>query len=346
MPPEITRLTETFLHNPVRIEVARQATAAENISQAVCLHRPARRDTADSEKRELLRRLMKGEGDKLTNAIVFCNRKRDVGIVHKSLVKHGFNAGAIHGDLDQSVRMKVLAGFRDGEIQIMVASDVAARGLDIPTVSHVFNYDVPIHSEDYVHRIGRTGRAGRSGSAITLCFPHEEKHLAKIEELVGKDVPRIDDPMAGETPAAEAEESGGRSRRGRKPRREEAPKAEAARDETAEVEAKDEKRERKAPQKAPRKSEEPAAEKAPEKAEETSSGRSRGGDNGRGRDKGRGNDRGGDNRRGGRQVVGMGDHVPEFMTREVDVKSVLRRSRGSAADEAEESEKADEHEAA
>ncbi|MEO1688283.1 MAG: DEAD/DEAH box helicase, partial [Pseudomonadota bacterium] len=221
MPPEITRITETFLHNPVRVEVAKQATTAETIEQVACKHRPARRDTADKEKRELLRQLIDGEGDALTNGIVFCNRKRDVDVVGKSLKKHGYNAAPLHGDLDQSLRMRTLDGFRNGEIRVLIASDVAARGLDIPTVSHVFNFDVPIHSEDYVHRIGRTGRAGRKGKAITLCFPHEQKHLDKIEELIGKPVPLVDSPMGGgaaeeaaATPAGEAQARDGSGREG------------------------------------------------------------------------------------------------------------------------------------
>src|SRR5499427_7019211 len=154
MPPEITRLTEQFLHNPVRIEVARPATAASTITQEL-VQIPAN----DWAKREALRRLIREAGD-ITNAIVFCNRKRDVDIVAKSLQKHGFNAAPLHGDLDQSLRTKTLDGFRAGAIQILVASDVAARGLDISAVSHVFNFDVPYHPDDYVHRIGRTGRAG------------------------------------------------------------------------------------------------------------------------------------------------------------------------------------------
>ena len=132
----------------------------------------------------MLRRLIRAEGDSLTNGIIFCNRKVDVDILAKSLKRHGFDAQAMHGDLDQKLRMKILQAFRDGELKLLIASDVAARGLDIPNVSHIFNFDVPIHSEDYVHRIGRTGRAGRWGKSITLCLPSEEKYLAKIEELV------------------------------------------------------------------------------------------------------------------------------------------------------------------
>ncbi len=200
MAPEITRITQEFLHNPERVEVARQATTSETIKQAVCVFKPSRKDRAAKEKRELLRDLIMAEGDKVTNAIVFCNRKVDVDILAKSLKKHGFNASPIHGDLDQSVRTRTLNGFRDGEIQFLIASDVAARGLDIPNVSHIFNYDVPIHSEDYVHRIGRTGRAGREGLAFMLCQVSEEKYLIAIETLVKQDIPRIAAPTV-EKPA-------------------------------------------------------------------------------------------------------------------------------------------------
>ncbi|MBP7242083.1 DEAD/DEAH box helicase [Amaricoccus sp.] len=220
MAPEITRITDTFLHNPVRVEVARQATTSETISQWVVKHIPRRKDTGPSEKREILRRLIRAEGDALTNGIIFCNRKVEVDVLAKSLKKHGFDAAALHGDLDQKLRMAILGQFRDGELKLLIASDVAARGLDIPNVSHVINFDVPIHPEDYVHRIGRTGRAGRAGTSITLCLPHDEKHLARIEELVKKAVPVRESPLAGGAPtedvAAEpAAERGGAGRRER-----------------------------------------------------------------------------------------------------------------------------------
>ena len=194
MAPEITRITDAFLHNPVRVEVARQATTSETIEQWVVKHTPRRKDTAAAEKREVLRRLIRAEGDSLTNGIIFCNRKVDVDVVAKSLKRHGFNAEAMHGDLDQKLRMKILQAFRDGDLKLLIASDVAARGLDIPNVSHIFNFDVPIHSEDYVHRIGRTGRAGRWGKSLTLCLPFEEKYLDKIEELVKEQVPVMPSP--------------------------------------------------------------------------------------------------------------------------------------------------------
>jgi len=195
MAPEIERITNTFLSNPVRVEVARQATASETITQEVVMMTPSRRDRAAKEKRELLRELITGEGEACSNAIVFCNRKVDVDIVAKSLKKHGFNASPIHGDLDQSQRTKTLDAFRGGELRLLVASDVAARGLDIPAVSHVFNYDVPSHPEDYIHRIGRTGRAGREGKAVMISAPVDAKNLAGIERLIDKEIPRAENSV-------------------------------------------------------------------------------------------------------------------------------------------------------
>ncbi len=198
MAPEIERITNTFLSAPARIEVARQATASETIEQGVVKFKASRRDREGSEKRKVLRALIDAEGDKCTNAIIFCNRKTDVDICAKSLKKYGYNAAPIHGDLDQSQRMKTLDAFREGELRILVASDVAARGLDVPSVSHVFNFDVPSHAEDYVHRIGRTGRAGREGKALTLCIPRDDKYLDAIETLIQKEIPRIDNPVKAE----------------------------------------------------------------------------------------------------------------------------------------------------
>jgi superfamily II DNA/RNA helicase len=183
MPPEITRLTEAFLHNPARIEVARQASTAENIAQWL-----VRSSDAAEDKRETLRRLI-GKTDNFKNALIFCNRKRDVQIVYRSLEKHGLSVGALHGDLDQRARMAALDAFRAGQVQLLVCSDVAARGLDIPDVSHVINYDAPHHEEDYVHRIGRTGRAGRSGVSFTIVTPHDDKAIAAIERLIHKQIP-------------------------------------------------------------------------------------------------------------------------------------------------------------
>ena len=148
------------------------------------------------------------EGESLTNAIIFCNRKTDVDICAKSLKKYGYDAAAIHGDLDQAQRTRTLDGFRGGELRILVASDVAARGLDVPSVSHVFNYDVPGHAEDYVHRIGRTGRAGRSGKAITICEKRDDKALKAVEDLIQKQIPTVESPFKPDEkpePVAKAE---------------------------------------------------------------------------------------------------------------------------------------------
>jgi superfamily II DNA/RNA helicase len=183
MPPEIQRLTDQFLHDPVRVEVSRPATTAENIAQEI-----VEVPNNDWAKREGLRRLIRDSD--IVNAIVFCNRKRDVDVVAKSLIKHGFSAAALHGDLDQSVRTRTLDAFRAGDIKLLVASDVAARGLDIPAVGHIFNFDVPFHADDYVHRIGRTGRAGRSGLACTLATAVENKYVEAIERLIGTAIPR------------------------------------------------------------------------------------------------------------------------------------------------------------
>lgn len=180
MPPEITKLTEQFLHTPVRVEVSKAASTSTNITQRLVKSGPKPWD-----KRETLRKLINAEGDEIKNAIIFCNRKVDVSELFRSLVKHDFDAGALHGDMDQRARMAMLAGFRDGKLKLLVASDVAARGLDIPEVSHVFNYDVPIHAEDYVHRIGRTGRAGRLGKAFTIVTKSDTKYVDAIERLTG-----------------------------------------------------------------------------------------------------------------------------------------------------------------
>ncbi|ATQ43157.1 DEAD/DEAH box helicase [Caulobacter mirabilis] len=180
MPPEITRLTQQFLKDPTRIEVARPATTADTITQYL-----AKIPTSDPKaKRTALRSLI--DRSEIKNGIVFCNRKSEVDIVAKSLRTHGYDAGAIHGDLDQATRMRTLENFRKGELKLLCASDVAARGLDIPDVSHVFNYDVPHHADDYVHRIGRTGRAGRTGEAFMIVTPGDDKNLDKVLKLIGK----------------------------------------------------------------------------------------------------------------------------------------------------------------
>src|ERR1700693_2257410 len=193
MPPEIRRITEQFLHNPVRVEVSRPASTVAAPAQSL-----VRTGREPHEKRDTLRRLIRSAVG-LKNAIIFCNRKTEVATLHRSLVRHGFSAIALHGDMDQIARMAALEQFRKNEVTLLVASDVAARGLDIPDVSHIFNFDVPHHPDDYVHRIGRTGRAGRSGTAITIVAPGEQKAVVLIEKLIGKTIPRIDGGVENQT---------------------------------------------------------------------------------------------------------------------------------------------------
>jgi len=204
MPPEIQRITDTFLQNPVRIEVERASTAASTVTQNLVRVDSDRKDGLPKAKREMLRSIIESEGDAITNAIIFCNRKRDIGVLHKALEKYGMDVASLHGDLDQRIRTQVLTAFRDGKIKLLIASDVAARGLDIPDVSHVFNFDVPTHAEDYIHRIGRTGRAGRSGKAYTLATKPEGKYLDGIEKLLGDAIPAMEGvakPVAAEAAA-------------------------------------------------------------------------------------------------------------------------------------------------
>jgi superfamily II DNA/RNA helicase len=238
MPPEISRISEAFLHNPERIEVSRPATTAVGVSQ---FQVPAGREV--HEKRDTLRRLLRDAKD-LQNAIIFCNRKREVAVVYKSLQKHGFSVGALHGDMDQSARTAALDQFRKGEIPLLVASDVAARGLDIPAVSHVFNFDVPHHADDYVHRVGRTGRAGRAGTAVSIVTPLDNKSIAAIERLIGQNIPRAEGDFSvptdssgeSEAPREHRSREGSRdgSHGGRKPRREREPRHARSTDKGAE----------------------------------------------------------------------------------------------------------------
>lgn len=259
MPPEIKRLVEQFLHQPVTVQVARRNSTAATVRQRII-----RTPSSDSKvKRTALRWIM--EQEEVDSGIVFCNRKRDVDIVAKSLNKHGLSAEPIHGDLAQSLRTKTLDRFKAGDIKYLIASDVAARGLDVSSVSHVFNYDVPNHSEDYIHRIGRTGRAGREGDTIMLVAPLDSKNYDSILDLIGKDsieeidVPDIDNfPREGRGGSrgrssggsSSRRSSGGRnsgssnnsSRRSSAPKREEAPKVDAKREDKPKVQ-----RTRKAP---------------------------------------------------------------------------------------------------
>ncbi|MGY6411362.1 MAG: DEAD/DEAH box helicase [Alkalilacustris sp.] len=310
MAPEIERITNTFLSAPARVEVARQATASETIAQSLVTVEASRRDVAFKAKRAALRDLIRAEGDACRNAIIFCNRKVDVDVLAKSLKKHGFDAAPIHGDLDQSLRTRTLEAFRDGSLRLLIASDVAARGLDIPDVSHVFNFDVPTHPEDYVHRIGRTGRAGRDGRAFTLATPADDKLVAAIEQLLQKPIPR-GTPAAA---AAEAEAHGARPRRARAEGEAPAPRTRTrarrgrrSAEPLADVPATADPIRAEAAKPAA----EPAAEaSAAEPAAEAPAPERR-------LDAGRDGRRAGGRRsgRGDAPVVGMGDHVPDFLLR-------------------------------
>jgi superfamily II DNA/RNA helicase len=198
MPPEIQRITEQFLHNPVRVEVSRPASTVAATTQLL-----ARSGREAYDKRETLRRLIRS-AEGLKNAIIFCNRKREVATLYRSLLRHRFSVQALHGDMDQPARTAALEQFRKGEVTLLVASDVAARGLDIPDVGHIYNFDVPHHADDYVHRIGRTGRAGRTGTAITIVAgSNDVKAVAAIEKLIGRTIPYMEQPAGA---ASEAEE--------------------------------------------------------------------------------------------------------------------------------------------
>jgi superfamily II DNA/RNA helicase len=356
MAPEIERLTNTFLQAAVKIEVARQATTSLTIEQTLITVPSTRKDRSFADKRAVLRALIRAEGEACTNAIIFCNRKMDVDVVAKSLKQHGFNASPIHGDLDQSVRTKTLDGFRDGSVHLLVASDVAARGLDIPAVSHVFNFDVPSHPEDYVHRIGRTGRAGRKGKAVTIASAFDDKYLAAIEHLVKQPIPRGSLPEGfvpdtSEAPPARAEgERDGSSRsrsRSRGPREERKPApvavavavaeapadvVEAVQDQMPELvsvpenrdrprrddnrrdERRDAGRDRNRRDESSDRREPERRESEPREAGRRENGRDGARDNGRERREYRDNSP---------SVVGMGDHVPDFILRSFKVAEAV-----------------------
>ena len=342
MAPEMRRLADKFLSNPKEIEVARQATTAESIAQFQI-------QVSHRLKREALRTLLRSEDVK--NAIIFCNRKRDVDILAKSLIRHGFDAAALHGDMDQSVRTATLEKFKKGEIGILVASDVAARGLDVQGLTHVFNFDVPTHPEDYVHRIGRTGRAGMNGRAFTLVAGEDGKYLQQITRLIQRDIPVME--LQGFAHDAEASAEGGEERsersergdrkgRGRGGRgRDRDGDRKRSRDRTREPRASDASMEPAAVEAAPegvqpqveqveaREERKPRRQDRPRQERGQDRNQDRGGrgeqprearrERNENRDRNeRGNDRGG--RRDHREdreppVIGMGDHVPEFLLR-------------------------------
>jgi superfamily II DNA/RNA helicase len=213
MPPEIRKLADAFLRDPISVAVAPPASPAATVVQSVAV-------VAPEDKREALRRLIGSEDVK--NALIFCNRKRDVDILFRSLTRHGFDAAALHGDMPQPKRTETLDRFRNGEVRLLVASDVAARGLDIKGMSHVFCFDVPIHAEDYVHRIGRTGRAGREGRSFMLASPEDGNAVAAIAKLIGREIPSI--AIEG-IEAAELEYGEHGSRRARRPGKSDRPRA-------------------------------------------------------------------------------------------------------------------------
>jgi superfamily II DNA/RNA helicase len=211
MPPVIKKLADKFLNDPKRVEVARPASTNINITQRI-VEVPG----SAFAKREVLRTLLRE--DDVTNAIIFCNRKTTVRELNKSLKKHGFRSAEIHGDMDQPARIAELDRFKAGDVNILVASDVAARGLDIKGVSHVYNFDAPWHPDDYVHRIGRTGRAGATGTAYTLVAPDDAENIAQIEKLTGHKIERVKAKAGEPREAAEAprREPSSRRRGGRK----------------------------------------------------------------------------------------------------------------------------------
>lgn len=283
MPPEIQRLTSRFLCDPIKIEVARQNSTAETIDQ-----KQVRVSNKPEEKRAMLRQLIRGEAV-LKNAIIFCNRKRDVATLARSLQRHGFSAGGLHGDMDQKSRTETLDSFKTDKLQLLIASDVAARGLDIPAVSHVFNFDVPTHAEDYVHRIGRTGRAGRSGTAITLATSGDGKYIDAITKLIQRDIPLMSlgasqsvEEIVDEAPAEPTDRARGRrgatrgggagrnsgASRGRGATKEAAPAAEAPARESRAPAREDRAPAREVRPPAPPRTEQPAAKVEPAPARE------------------------------------------------------------------------------
>ncbi len=209
MPPPIKKLADKFLTNPKSIEVARPATASANIAQMLV-------PVAEKGKQEMLRALLKTED--VNTAIIFCNRKTMVRELNQSLKRSGYKSGEIHGDMDQSARIAELDRFKNGEINLLVASDVAARGLDVKGVSHVFNFDAPWHPDDYVHRIGRTGRAGATGKAFTFVTRSDAEAIEAIEKLIGNAVPRLDTSKMGTAQQADEGSDAAPARKGRGPR--------------------------------------------------------------------------------------------------------------------------------
>jgi superfamily II DNA/RNA helicase len=337
MGPEIRRLADAFLMNPKEVKVSTGASAATTVVQAMAV-------VEEIDKRETLRHLIRIE--EVKNAFIFCNRKRDVDVLYRSLKKHGFDVVQLHGDMAQSARGETLEKFKKGEARLMVCSDVAARGIDISAVSHVFNFDVPIHAEDYVHRIGRTGRAGMEGHAFTIASPDDGRFVGAIEAMIGTTIPRISvegvpaldlDMTArkgrgGRSAPRGAAKGGSRSsesepRRGRKPREdaapapaaaEAAPEAEAPRDEPRPERSRGRGRDRDDSRRdEPRRDEprrdEPRREDRPERSADRSRGRGRDDNRRDGRRRGRIDELGIGEMTHPDGVIGFGEHMPDFM---------------------------------
>jgi superfamily II DNA/RNA helicase len=215
MAREIRRLADAFLSNPKEISVAPPASTSKTVTQGLLIvSQGGGAHSSHKEKRAALRSLIDSED--VRNALIFCNRKRDVGVLARSLVRRGYDAAMLHGDMAQSARTEVLERFKRGEMRLLVCSDVAARGLDIQDMSHVFNFDVPASAEDYVHRIGRTARAGREGRAFTIATPEDSKYVTAIERLIDTPLPRmtLDGIESAElqSPSRDRRKAGGRQR--------------------------------------------------------------------------------------------------------------------------------------
>ncbi len=184
MPPEIKKLADKFLSNPKVITVSPPSSTSTSVEQFFV--------NVPSFKQKTQAFFKLYEQEDVRNAFVFCNRKRDISDVCRAMRSRNIKASGLHGDMDQSERTEALGKFKAGETDLLICSDVAARGLDVQQVSHVFNWDVPNHAEDYVHRIGRTGRAGAKGRAFTLVTPNDDKQVAAIQKLINKTIEVVD----------------------------------------------------------------------------------------------------------------------------------------------------------
>ncbi|PGH53944.1 DNA helicase [Azospirillum palustre] len=318
MPPEIRRLADAFLNQPVEISVAPPASPAETVTQALSL-------VHEMDKRKALRHLLQTEDVK--NAFIFCNRKRDIAVLQKSLERHGFNVGALHGDMVQSKRTETLERFKQGEITLLVCSDVAARGIDVQGLSHVFNFDVPLTPDDYVHRIGRTGRAGKQGRAFMLATPDDTKLVGAITRLIKREIPMIaidglETAEFGEEDSSSRGRGRGRGGRGAKPdTRSEARPPRAAREERAPREEAAPREERAAREERPVREERPMREERPVREERqpreslAAAESRRSSEPRRDRDRDRDRRRRRDDEDDDVPVIGFGDHMPAFMLR-------------------------------